>query len=184
MDENINANVVLNRDIKYKSFLLFCILGLLGLSFANTAFAKVRIFPHGCRSVGYSFQNYLLVLKPKSSGGSQSIYFIHNKSQHAVKFHHMKTGEEAYVMHLNNQVAADQWGVIAVDAKRVKLICSKPSEQSKHGRIVDCRQVIQLCEYNNVKFSVINQGSYWAIKSNVRKAAIRGIVKQGILLRW
>lgn len=150
----------------------------------SAVYAKEALFPNGCRSVGYSFKHYTLILKPNLKGHSQSLYFIHNKTSQPLTFYQMRTGNEAYIMHLNNKIQPWQWGVFATDEKQVRFICATPSTTSDYGQIVNCENVVELCEYPNVKFSINNHGNYWAVPSDEKIKARNNVIKQGVLLKW
>ncbi len=160
----------------------------IGLIFHSYDISAETRLPNGCTPTGFSFKYYVLTLHPNSSGKSQSLYFVHNKTLKTIKIYQMRRGDEPHTMHLNNKIRPNQWGVYATDEKEVRFICtiaaSNSRAKSKYGRIIDCDKVIELCEYKNVKFSYNNQGNYWGVNSASKWGAIRSIIFQGILLRW
>lgn len=141
-------------------------------------------FPMGCREVGFEFKNYILHLNPNAAGGSQSLYFLHNSHSKLVRLYQMQTGDEPYVMHLNNDIYENQWAVFATDEDQVKFICTVPRKDSDYGDIADCSKLLRICEYDNVKFSINNYGNYWSVASDIKTAAVRSVISQGILLKW
>jgi len=168
--------------IHMKRFILIFI--LVSISF-STAYADKDnpAFPRGCQPKGYSFNNYLLNLLPDAAGQSQSIYFIHNNTMQTIRLYNMASGNRAYIMHFNNEIKPNQWGVFSTDEKIVKFICANPSRTSVYGNVVNCKNKLRVCEYVNVKYGDNNNGNYWAVNSDSKNGAIRNIIRQGILLR-
>lgn len=164
--------------------LIFAILSIIFPTQLFAAATKEPLFPGGCRPAGFVFKHKVLRLLPNAAGNSQSLFFIHNKTMSSVKLYQMRTGDEPFIMHLNNTIRPNQWGVFASDEKVANFICTKPNHKSKYGNIIDCSKALELCEYTNVKFSINNHGNYWAVRSNAKYPARRQVINQGVLLRW
>lgn len=187
MNDNRKITISLNFFL-----LIFTLMLLVGLVFPEKIVAKKiklksvlkNTFPTGCREVGFGFKHYMLILYPYAAGQSQSLYFIHNKTRKLIKFYQMRSGDEAYIYHLNNKIQPKQWGALATDEKKVKFVCTMLSEKSKYGEIVDCAEVLELCEYPNVQFAINNYGNYWAVESGTKSEVIKKVIRQGVLLRW
>ena len=117
-------------------------------------------FPGGCYQQGYEFKHSTLLLHPTSAGNRQSMYFIHNLSMTGpVKLYQMKSGEEPYVINLNSKINANQWGVFATSEEIDKFICTVPDKKHSHGKIINCKDVLDVCEFTNVLFGTNIQGS-------------------------
>lgn len=166
---------------------------LLGFSVLVKALAVEieTVFPPGCVAVRNVFKYYALSLRQGASGELQSLYFIHNKTLDSVKLYQMRSGEERYIMYLNNEIKPNQWGVFATDEKLVRFICTVPNNKKskskygeKYGEIVDCKKLLEVCQYPNVQFATNNGGNYWSVESNSRDGARAEVIQQGILLRW
>lgn len=108
-----------NKVLKYTVSMLIASIGF--ISYGNGADS---VFPGGCIPTGFSFKYYVLHLHPNKAGNSQFMYFIHNKSNKAVTLYQMRTGDEAYIMHLNNRISPNRWGAYAAKEKEVKFICT------------------------------------------------------------
>jgi hypothetical protein len=162
----------------------FIFLSLVLTFTSMNAFAARSLFPGGCRSKGFSFDLRMLNLFPSSVGKEQSLYFIHNKTMSTINLSQMKGGGDAYTLFLNNKIKPNQWGVLAADGHLLKFACSVASRKSAHGKLVNCKRVLNVCEYTNVKFAPNNNGSYWGVKSKAKISARNDIIRQGVLLKW
>ncbi len=159
--------------------LIACIAFIIAIG-ANAA----KLFPNGCTSVGHSYSHYTLDLNLDAAGQTHSLYFIYNKSTRTVRFYQMRSDDDGYVMNLNNEIHQFQWGVFAINDHDTKFICTNYDSDYNYGKIIDCETALVVCEYPNVKFAINNYGNYWAVPSSSRSAAIRSVVRQGILLKW
>lgn len=147
-------------------------------------FKKSKRFLSGCYIEGYHFKHRVLHLEPKSKGHAASIYFMHNLSMNtSVNLYQMKTGNESYIMNLNNKINPNQWGVFATDKTLDRFICTIPSSKYTYGEVVDCKKVLDVCEFTNAKFGTNNRGNYWVIRSSHKSGAKWGSIRQGTLLR-
>ena len=137
--------------------------------------------PIGCRNEGYTFDLKTLKLEPRAAGASQSLYVILNKSNQAINLFQMRSEDSSRSMYLNHTVKGSQWAVLATNEPLVKYICSVTDGKSPYGKIVDCQNHLQVCEYTNVKYGLNNQGNYWLVNSNSKNDAVRAIVRYGII---
>lgn len=173
-----------NGFLRYANGLI-CFAVMMAFIFSSTAIAaKKRKFPPGCTPTGFSFKYHVLMLHPHAAGKQQSLFFVHNKTLKSVRLFQMRSGDEPYIMHLNNTIKPNQWGVFSTDEELVKFICALPEKKSKFGTVINCKSALELCEYVNVKFSASTHGNYWSVGSNSRRGAINNVIHQGILLKW
>lgn len=144
----------------------------------------VQAYPTGCSPIGFKFSNGVLVLAPvhKAEAQQQVIYFIQNKSKQDILFTDQRDSNLPYIMHNNNSLKSNLWAVFAADSK-TKFICSKTDKAQTVQSILDCEDLVKVCEYANVKFALNNRGNYWATSNMSMSEAIREIVHQGILLK-
>jgi hypothetical protein len=173
-----------NKRLSMIRFKLISLTLIMGSILFSQEILAIEKFPFGCRPVGFSFKYHVLMLSPQSDGGSQSLYLVHNKSPKLVQLYQMRTSEEPYNIHINNEIRSNQWSALATDEKLSKFICTIPKRDSRYGEITDCGSLLELCEYTNVKFSINNHGNYWAVESEPLNEVIRQVIDQGILLRW
>lgn len=158
---------------------------VIGLAFllASSSFAAARKYPHGCKPVGFSFENRLLILKPIQEDHPQTIYLIHNRLNKSLKLSFIKPPRQAYFPHLKSTIKANQWASFATDRSMIKFVCQQASKTGE-SRNVDCGKALELCQYVRTKFPESHMGSYWAIRSNTLKRTRYSTIKQGILLKW
>ncbi|MGQ3890028.1 endopeptidase IV [Legionella sp. CNM-1927-20] len=137
--------------------------------------------PIGCRDEGYTFNLKTLKLKPHEAGASQSLYIIFNKTDQAINLFQMRPEDSAYSAYLNHTISGNQWAVLATSEPVVKYICSIAEKKSPYGRVVDCQEHLQVCEYTNVKYGLNNRGNYWLANTGSKNDAVRAIVRYGII---
>lgn len=137
--------------------------------------------PIGCQDNGYEFDMDTLRLISHSVGAKQSLYFIYNTTDKSVTLYQMRGEESSRSMYLNHMINAGQWAVLSTSEKKLKYICAVPDGKSAYGKIVDCAQSLRVCEYNNVRFGMNNQGNYWLVNSNSRNGAVNAVVRYGII---
>jgi len=155
------------------------------LSLSNIAFAgddenDVRN-PLGCLDVGYEFELKTLSLFPKEAGTRNSLYFIRNKSNQRVNLYQMRQGDSSLSMFLNHDIHPNRWAVLSTCEQEVKYICTVDDRKSKYGKIVDCADNLQVCEFARVRFGLNNRGNHWIVNSNTRNGAVREVVRYGII---
>ncbi|WP_419418966.1 endopeptidase IV [Legionella sp. D16C41] len=175
--------------ILFSSLLLVCCTSLFAAKKENINNPKESINnpkentnnPIGCYNEGYAFDLKTLKLAPREFGGSQSLYIIFNKSNQAINLFQMLQEDSSYSMYLNHSIAGRQWSVLATNEPVVKYICSVAEGKSPYGRVVDCQDHLQVCEYTNVKYGLNNQGNFWLVNSNSKNEAVNAIVRYGII---
>lgn len=185
MGDEIMNTISTQHLQRYHRRMLFMALLTLALIMAGTvkSHAKQYEMPPGCRDEGYSFKHKFLILHPQKEGNHQSLYMIHNTSMSNIHFYHARNDDDAKLQ-LNNTIRPNQWGAFSGNQKAIEFICTKGSPHSQYGAIVNCKDVVRLCEYTNVKFAPNAFGNYWSVRSKSKKSAIYDIVRlQGILLR-
>lgn len=138
-------------------------------------------FPLGCTAVGYQQNLKVLTLLPGKEGALQSMYFIYNKLPETISLYQMHDKESLYSYWLNHSIRGSSWAVLATGEKEVKFICTLGDGKKSYGRILDCADVIKVCEYVNVKFGLNNKGNFWIVDSNTRNGAVSQVVHYGII---
>lgn len=137
--------------------------------------------PTGCLDTGYKFDMHTMKLLTKSSGASQSLYFIFNKSPQVVNLFQMRKEESSRSMFLNHAIGGNQWAVLATSETPMDYICTTPKAGTPYGNIIDCSRNLRICEYVNVKFGLNNKGNFWLVNSSSRNSAVMGVVRYGII---
>lgn len=179
-----------------------------GTTISHGAFAakEQRRFPHGCRHIGYRYQDGLLILKPVPNDSTkpkklkmaaneqhlpekqkprkvpiQTLYLIHNLSGHSIYLKAKKLPDVPFSPTHENTIRPNQWAAFAVNQKELQFTCTMAGTG---GGQIDCTNTFELCQYNHAKFAQHNQGTYWVVKSASRSQAKWGSIRSGILLKW
>lgn len=137
--------------------------------------------PLGCRDAGYAFDLKTLEIKPPSVGERNSLYFVFNALNKPVRLHHMRKDQEASKLHLNHTIQARKWAVLSTCEKELKYICTVEDGKTPYGKIVDCADSLQVCEFTRVKFGLNNRGNHWLVNSGSKNDAVRSVVYYGII---
>lgn len=137
--------------------------------------------PLGCRDVGYEFEMNTLNIYPEEAGRRNSLYFILNKSNKRVNLYQMRQGESVHSKFLNHDIQSKRWAVLSTCEKKIKYVCTVDDRNSKFGKIVDCKDNLQICEFARVRFGLNNRGNHWIVNSNTRNGAVREVVRYGII---
>jgi hypothetical protein len=74
------------------------------------------------------------------------------------------------------------WGAFASDVKNVNFKCYKHIGENTSQ--VDCRDVLEVCQYPRVRFALSNMGNYWISSNKSQYAVIQDSVAKGIYLKW
>lgn len=139
--------------------------------------------PLGCRDMGYQYELKALHLLPKVAGDIQSLYFIFNNLNQQVNLYQMRSDESSRSLYLNHAIRSKQWAVFSTSESEVKFICTVPDPKQRYGKVVDCGESVRVCEYINVKYGLNNRGNFWVVSSNTRDAAVKDVLRYGIIPR-
>ncbi|OGO95209.1 MAG: hypothetical protein A3F10_01200 [Coxiella sp. RIFCSPHIGHO2_12_FULL_42_15] len=161
--------------------LRFLSLGVLIVSSVTLDFAfakESRKFPHGCREVGFDFSDGHLQLKMIAPDGlQQTLYFIHNKAPFDIALRNAQ--QSKYIPTYEKLFPQDRWASFGRDVDEIALTCTTPDNQ-----FLNCGEVLEVCNYDNVKFPETNIGTYWVTNPGSLQETIQGSIRKGILLRW
>lgn len=150
---------------------------------SSVAHAEIEKLPKGCHEEGYAFHHNTLTLMPSKAGNNDSVYFVYNKSPNTINLYQLKSAKEHMGLNINNKIRPYNWGVYSSDETLVRFACSIPNNEYAHGKLVDCKERLEVCEYTNVKYGLNNRGNYWMSRSNTRGGALRRVNRLGVLLR-
>jgi len=136
-------------------------------------------FPRGCEVSGFGYnQNYLIL----NEDGEQAYYLIQNRSDAKVELERQETGDAFMSPPLQASLESMNWGAFASDVKNLNFKCYKHIEENTS--VVDCRDVLDVCQYPRVKFALSNMGNYWISANKSQSAVIQDSVAKGIYLKW
>ncbi|MGD9107658.1 MAG: enhanced entry protein [Gammaproteobacteria bacterium] len=153
------------------------------LTLANSQRAKAKSrFPAGCRPIGYKFDFYNVIFDPSTIRYSQTVYFIKNISNRPVYLLQSSNGSEPYILYSNGLISPNKWSVLSVSEDQVKYICTNFSRANREHRVINCQNVLSICEFSRSRFGTNHRGTYWLTMNKARKTAVNITRFHGILL--
>ncbi|KTD00255.1 hypothetical protein [Fluoribacter gormanii] len=136
-------------------------------------------FPRGCEVTGFGYsQNYLIL----NETGNQSYYLIQNHSDSKIEMERVNTEEAFMSPPLHATFEPMSWGAFASDVRNLNFKCYKRVDEN--STLVDCRNVLEVCQYPRVKFALSNMGNYWISFNKSQGEIIQESVAKGIYLKW
>ena len=137
-------------------------------------------FPRGCEVTGFGYnQNYLIL----NETGKQAYYLIQNRSDTKIELEHQTLDDSFMNPPLHANFDPMSWGAFASDVKDLNFKCYKRNDED-NTTIVDCRDVLEVCQYPRVRFALSNMGNYWISFNQSQNAIIQESVAKGIYLKW
>lgn len=155
----------------YKALLLTAI--MVNGAHANSA------FPRGCEVTGFGYEQNNLIL---NETGEQSYFLIQNRSESKVELERNDTSEAFMTPPLLAAIDSMNWAAFASDVRNVNFKCYK--HVAENTATVDCREVLDVCQYPRVRFALSNMGNYWISTNKSQKDVINDSVAKGIYLKW
>lgn len=141
--------------------------------------AAADSFPHGCEVTGFGFdQNYLIV----NNNGAQSFYLIQNRGTTQVELQRYETRDIFMSPPLTTKLDPSSWAAFASDVEDLHFQCFV--NENNGSLKIDCRDVLEVCQYPRVKFALSNMGNYWVSTNKTQTQVINEAAAKGILLRW
>lgn len=137
------------------------------------------IFPRGCEVTGFGYEQNFLIL---NETGNQSYYLLQNRSDTKIELERHETGDAFMSPPLQATIESGNWAAFASDVKNVNFKCYKHIEENTS--IVDCREVLEVCQYPRVRFALSNMGNYWISTNKSQNGVIKDSVAKGIYLKW
>lgn len=148
---------------------------LMTISFNGMAASN---FPHGCEVSGFGFADNFLIL---NHNANQTFYLIQNRGTALVELQRYENREAFMTPPLTAKLDPNNWGAFASDVENYFQCFVKGNENPVK---IDCRDVLDVCQYPRVKFALSNMGNYWVSANKTQTDVINEAVKKGIHLRW
>lgn len=142
---------------------------------------KLR-YPYDCTAENYYYHYYTLILNPSQKYEAQSIYFVHNTSSKIINLLQTKNGDEPYIMHMKTTIKPNMWSVLAMDEKQISIICTWKNEKASREEVLNCKNLLDICEFTHSKFGDNHRGNYWVVENNTMMGAKRATRYHGVLL--
>ena len=158
-----------------KLAILFTVGTLLNVATAATP----SPFPRGCEINGFGFKENYLVLNERNQ---QSFFLIQNHSAKPVELEHYETKDVFMSPKLHSKLEALNWSAFASDEENMYFKCY--TQENDTITVLNCRDVLEVCQYPRVKFALSNMGNYWVSTNKEQGQVIKDAVAKGILLRW
>ncbi len=156
---------------------LFCILFF--ILFSSVINANQLGLPRGCEAIGFEFKDNNIILNQLNE---QSIYFIQNISQSIIYLLHQEKTQVFMSLSWQAKLNKNLWATLALNEANMNFNCNKITKGQIS--IVNCTDVIRVCQYPRVKFTLSNQGTYWISKNKKLRQSMSKAIKKGILLSW
>lgn len=150
-------------------------------------------FPHGCEVTGFGFSQDRLVV---NDNGQQAFYLIQNRSNVQIELQRFETREVFMSPSLTVKLDPSSWAAFASDIANLNFQCFSRKQESTTGNEnnnqnasanatqIDCRTVLDICQYPRVKFALSNMGNYWVSTNKTQQDVINEATRKGIYLRW
>ncbi|TAL63457.1 MAG: enhanced entry protein EnhB [Legionella sp.] len=163
----------------FKPYNILFVLSALFFNAAIAAPAATSPFPRGCEVTGFGYnQNYLIL----NESGDQTYFLIQNRSTDKIELERQDTGDAFMTPPLQTTLEPSNWAAFASDVKNLNFKCFK--HQNENTAVVDCREVLEVCQYPRVKFALSNMGNYWISTNKSQNEVIQDSVAKGIYLKW
>jgi hypothetical protein len=136
-------------------------------------------FPRGCEVTGFGFNQHYLIL---NENGEQSFYLLQNRSPVRVELQRYEPREVFMSPPLTAKLDPSNWAAFASDIGNLHFQCFV--NENDTAVKIDCRDVLEICQYPRVKFALSNMGNYWVSTNKTQAEVINEAANKGILLHW
>jgi hypothetical protein len=136
-------------------------------------------FPRGCEVTGFGYSGTFLLL---NGTGEQAFYLIQNRSDSTVELERSDMQDAFMTPPLQATLDPTHWSAFASDVKNLQFQCYKRVEASIQA--IDCRDVLDVCQYPRARFALSNKGNYWISTNKDQSGVIQDAVAKGIYLKW
>lgn len=141
--------------------------------------ASAQQFPRGCTVTGFAYVDQYVVL---NDTGSQTLYLVQNRVDKLVEMERHETRDVFMSPPLKSKLSPLNWGAFASDEHNTYFKCY--IREGENTAMVNCRDVLDVCQYPHVKFALSNMGNYWVSYNKSQSQIINDAVTKGIYLKW
>ncbi len=159
------------------SYTKLIIIFTLSILFTTVTFSST--FPRGCEVTGFGYSDNYLILNER---GEQSFYLIQNRSDKSIELEHYETKNVFMSPKLHSKLDPLHWSAFASDVEGLHFKCF--TQEGDNADMINCSDVLEVCQYPRVKFALSNMGNYWVSTNKDQGQVIKDAVAKGILLRW
>lgn len=136
-------------------------------------------FPRGCEVTGFGYNGTNLVL---NENGNQAYYLIQNRGVRTIELQKVENPNEFMSPQLTARLQPENWAAFASDVEHSSFQCFNIEETNRVK--VDCREILDVCQYPRAKFALSNMGNYWVSVNKDQRQIITDSTAKGIYLRW
>lgn len=136
-------------------------------------------FPRGCEVTGFGYNGTNLVI---NDNGEQTFYLVQNRSARNIELERVETRDVFMSPPLTAKLDPTNWAAFASDIQSLHFQCF--NVEGANTEKVDCRDVLDICQYPRAKFALSNMGNYWVSINKEQRQVISDSVAKGIYLRW
>ena len=137
------------------------------------------LFPRGCEVRGFGFQQSFVTF---NDTGLQTLFLIQNRSMTSIELERINSERSFMSPKLQSKLNPGQWAALASDVNNTHFRCISRREEDVIP--LDCREVLQICQYPRVKFALSNMGSYWVSTNKSLQQVVNEASAKGIYLKW
>ena len=153
------------------------------ISFTLTTFLATAALstpiPRGCEVKGFAYTDNYLVL---NEHGDQAFYLLQNHSNKPIEMERIETTDVFMSPKLHSKLDPSNWSAFASDVMNLHFKCY--TQEGENTTVLNCSDVLDICQYPRVKFALSNMGNYWVSTNKEQGQVIKDAVAKGILLRW
>lgn len=136
-------------------------------------------FPRGCELSGFGFDDPYVIFNDVDQ---QTYFLMNNHSTLPIQLERVETEDTFMSPKLESKLKPGRWSGLASDMSHVHFQCFTQTQGM--ATLVNCREVLTICQYPRAKFALSNKGTYWVSTNKPQKTIIRDSTRKGILLRW
>lgn len=148
------------------------------LILVNTVDAAA-LFPRGCEVSGFGYERDQVIL---NDSGQQSYYLVQNRTENKIELEREDSSEVFMSPPLQASLEPMNWAAFASDVKNVAFKCYQHNNEVTS--LVNCEDVLDICQYPRVRFALSNMGNYWISINKSQQDVIQESVAKGIYLKW